>query len=103
MLSRSGYHVLTADNGAAAIEVARSLAGDIHLLLSDVIMPQMNGIHLASEIRPLRPSMKVLHMSGYPGDSIARHGEVPLGDAFLQKPFSASALTETVRAVLDRR
>ncbi|MDB4968106.1 MAG: multi-sensor hybrid histidine kinase [Myxococcales bacterium] len=103
VLSRSGYRVLTAEDGVSAIEVARAQADDIHLLLSDVVMPHMNGIHLASEIRPLRPTMKVLHMSGYPGDSIARHGQVPLGDAFLQKPFSASALIETVRAVLDGR
>jgi two-component system cell cycle sensor histidine kinase/response regulator CckA len=103
VLSRSGYHVLTADSGVVALEVVRAHAGEIHLLLSDVIMPHMNGIHLASEIRPLRPGIKVLHMSGYPGDSIARHGEVAVGDAFLQKPFSASALTEMVRAVLDRR
>jgi PAS domain S-box-containing protein len=103
VLSRSGYRVLTADSGVAALEVARAQAGEIHLLLSDVIMPHMNGIHLASQIRPLRPAIKVLHMSGYPGDSIARHGAVPVGDAFLQKPFSAGALTELVRAVLDGR
>jgi two-component system cell cycle sensor histidine kinase/response regulator CckA len=103
VLRQAGYAVLTAPDGPHAIDVARSYQGEIHLVLSDVIMPHMNGLNLVSHLQPLRPKMKVLHMSGYPGDSIARQGELPAGVAFLQKPFSADQLTGTVRALLDAR
>jgi PAS domain S-box-containing protein len=99
VLRQSGYEVLAAEDGPTAVTLAASHPGEIHLLLSDVIMPQMNGVHLVAALRPLRPRMKVLHMSGYPGHSI--RGELGTGVAFLQKPFSADALLAMVRAVLD--
>ncbi|HZS41710.1 MAG TPA: PAS domain S-box protein [Polyangia bacterium] len=101
VLRAAGYRVLTAENGVDALAIAAAHEGAIDLLLSDVVMPQMNGRQLAEQLGPLRPSMKVLYMSGYPGDSIARYGDVIAGSAFLQKPFSAGALTGKVRAVLD--
>ena len=103
VLRQAGYAVLTAANGPQAIALAKSHDGNIDLVLSDVIMPHMNGLNLVSHLQPLRPRMKVLHMSGYPGDSIARQGDLPAGVAFLQKPFSADQLTSTVRALLDAR
>jgi PAS domain S-box-containing protein len=101
VLRRSGYHVLCATDGAAAMRVAQSFPGEIALLLSDVVMPNVNGRQLAEQLQPLRPKLRVLHMSGYPGDTIARYGDVREGDAFLQKPFSARELAEKVREVLD--
>jgi PAS domain S-box-containing protein len=101
VLKRSGYHVLCAPDGAAAMRVAQSFPGEIALLLSDVVMPNVNGRQLAEQLQPLRPKLRVLHMSGYPGDTIARYGDVREGDAFLQKPFSARDLAEKVRDVLD--
>ena len=101
VLRQAGYQVITAPDGPRAIELAKSYDGEIHLVLSDVIMPHMNGLHLVEQLQPLRPHMKVLHMSGYPGDSIARQGDLPDGVAFLQKPFSSDELTSTVRALLD--
>jgi len=101
VLKRSGYHVLCAPDGAAAMRVAQSFPGEIALLLSDVVMPNLNGRQLAEQLQPLRPKLRVLHMSGYPGDTIARYGDVREGDAFLQKPFSARELAEKVRDVLD--
>jgi PAS domain S-box-containing protein len=101
VLRQAGYEVLMAEDGVAALAVAQSHVGEIHLLLSDLIMPQMNGLRLVERLQPLRPRMRVLHMSGYPGHSIQRQGDLPAGVAFLQKPFSSDALIATVRAVLD--
>ncbi|MCU1279323.1 MAG: domain S-box protein, partial [bacterium] len=97
VLRAAGYDVLPAANGSAALAIAESHAGPIHLLLSDVVMPQMNGVDLAERLLPLRPAMRVVHMSGYPGERIARHGQMPAGVPFLQKPFSAEALNGIVR------
>src|SRR5439155_25396410 len=101
VLRAAGYRVLTAENVVDALKVAAAHDGEIHLLLSDVVMPHMNGRQLAEQLVPLRPAMKVLYLSVYPGDSIARYGDVIAGSAFLQKPFSSDALTGQVRAVLD--
>jgi CheY-like chemotaxis protein len=103
VLSSAGYQLLVAPNGVAALAVAEQHAGEIDLLVSDLIMPQMNGLHLVERLGPVRPRMKVLHMSGYPGENLHRQGELPSGVAFLQKPFSSDALTAAVRAVLDGR
>jgi PAS domain S-box-containing protein len=101
VLRRAGYKVLAASDGASALKVAQGFPGEIALLLSDVVMPHVNGQQLAEELLPQRPRLKVLHMSGYPGDTIARYGDVREGGAFLQKPFSARELAEKVRAILD--
>jgi PAS domain S-box-containing protein len=101
VLRRSGYHVLTAHDGATAVRVAAAHPETIDLLLTDVIMPQQSGVELVGQLRPTRPRMKVLHMSGYPGENITRHGRLPQGAAFLQKPFSSEELVDAVRTTLD--
>lgn len=73
----------------------------MHLLLTGVIMPGMNGRQLFEALKHTRPAMKVLYMSGYTGDVIAHHGVLEDGVHFIQKPFSVQTLTEKVRAVLD--
>ena len=75
--------------------------GDIHLLLTDVVMPRMNGWLLAGQLTKTRKALKVLYMSGYTDDVIVRHGELDPGIPFLGKPFTAEDLTRKVREVLD--
>ncbi|MBI1955713.1 MAG: PAS domain S-box protein [Acidobacteria bacterium] len=100
-LESSGYQVLDADGGAAALELVKQYPSPIHLLLTDVIMPQMSGKELASEVTELLPETKVLYMSGYTDDIIADHGILEAGTYFLQKPFTRDALANKVRAVLQ--
>ncbi len=75
--------------------------GPIHLLLTDVVMPQMNGREVAEELARLRPEMKVLYMSGYTFDIVVLHGVAEADTALLQKPFTLESLTSKVREVLD--
>jgi CheY-like chemotaxis protein len=103
ILRMQGYHVLVAEQGAEALEVSRQHGGAIHLLLTDVIMPQMNGRELAERLLAERPETRVLYMSGYTGEVIARHGVLEPGTAFVAKPLTLERLTEMVRAVLDGR
>jgi two-component system cell cycle sensor histidine kinase/response regulator CckA len=101
VLARSGYHVLEARNAGEALLLAESHAGAIHLLLADVVMPRLSGPELAKRLATSRPEMKVLCMSGYTDDSIARHGVLEAHFAFLQKPITPETLTRKVREVLD--
>jgi len=101
ILRAAGYLVLEAATPTAALSLAESHPEPIHLLLTDVVMPHMNGEELARRMKALRPDTKVIHMSGYTDDAILRNGRLPHGDAFLAKPFTFSTLTETVRAILD--
>jgi CheY-like chemotaxis protein len=100
-LEAHGYTVLEATNGAEAIALASGYPERIHLLLTDVVMPELSGREAAEVIRAQRPNMKVLFMSGYTDDAVVRHGIVEATDAFLQKPFTPLALVRKVRAVLD--
>ena len=84
-----------------AIKKAREYPGEIHLLMTDVIMPEMNGRDLAKNLLPLYPNMKRLFMSGYTADVIAHHGVLDKGVHFIQKPFSLTGLAAKVREVLD--
>ena len=101
ILEAQGYSVLEAASGDEALKVARSHTGVIHLVATDVIMPGMSGRVLWDRLRVLRPDARVLFMSGYTDDAIARHGVLERGIAFLQKPFTPQRLAEKVREVLD--
>jgi signal transduction histidine kinase/CheY-like chemotaxis protein len=100
ILEMSGYLVLEARHGAEALEVGNRHAGTIHLLVTDVVMPQMSGRELSQRLATLRPDLKVLYMSGYTDDAIVRHGVLASGIAFLSKPFTPDALALKVREVL---
>ena len=101
-LEHSGYVVLTASNPATALTLATAHAGDIHLLLTDVVMPGMNGGSLATAIRTHRPNIQWLYMSGYAADVAGGAGIFEDATRFIGKPFTTSALTAKVREVLDR-
>jgi PAS domain S-box-containing protein len=102
VLWEQGYTVLEAGNGEEALETAREHEGKtIHLLLTDVVIPQRGGKGLADCLRAERPDTKVLFMSGYPGEAVVHHGVLDSGTAFLHKPFSPSVLARKVREVLD--
>ena len=100
-LEKSGYTVLEAGHGGEAVRVAEKYDGPIHLLVSDVVMPEMGGRILAERLSASRPGIRVLFLSGYTDDAVVRHGVVEAGVAFLQKPFSPAALAQKVWAVLD--
>ncbi len=101
ILRKNGYQVLEARSAGEALLVAEQHQAEIHLLLSDVVMPQMSGPELATRLMTTRPSTKVLCMSGYTDDSIVRHGVLREKLHFLQKPLTPHALTSKVREVLD--
>ncbi len=101
ILERHGYRVLIAATPAEALSLAAAHAAEIRLLVSDVIMPEMNGRDLARRLIELIPGLKCLFMSGYTADYIAHHGVLDEGVHFIQKPFSKKAFTEMVRQVLD--
>ena len=100
ILKEHGYHVILAADGKTAIESA-TVGVSIDMLLTDVIMPDMNGRELFSIISEQFPSVKVLYMSGYTDNIIVRHGVLEEGIQFIQKPFSSYAILQKVRAVLD--
>ena len=101
MLRKHGYHVLDARNGPEALLRAAAYPGQIQLLVSDVVMPEMSGPELAKRLTQARPGIKVLCMSGYTDDGIVRHGVLEASVEFLQKPITPAALTARVRQVLD--
>jgi len=101
ILRGRGYTVLEAGRPLEALEISKKFAGPIHLLFTDVVMPQMNGRQVAAQISAARPNTKVLYMSGYTDHAIAHHGVLNPGVPFLQKPFTPEALTQKVREVLD--
>jgi two-component system cell cycle sensor histidine kinase/response regulator CckA len=103
ILEERGYTVLSAPNGTQAIETAQAHAGPIHLLITDVIMPDMNGVRLAQTLAAMRPDTKVLYLSGYTSDVIADRGVLREGVEFIQKPFSGETLARRTREVLDKK
>ena len=100
-LRNNGYHVLSAADASEAMQVAEQSRRPIHLLLTDVVMPGMNGRVLAERLTPGNPAMKVLYMSGYTDIYIARHGALEPGTHLLHKPFTEETLTRKVREILD--
>lgn len=101
VLEIHGYQVLEAANGGAALLICERHKEPIHLLITDVIMPEMSGRDLADRLAQLRPDMKVLFMSGYTDNAIVHQGVLDEGTNFIQKPFPTDALARKVRAVLD--
>jgi PAS domain S-box-containing protein len=101
VLEMDGYTVLEASHGEEALRVCEEHQGPIHLMVTDMVMPGMNGRQLAERLAPLRPEMKVLYVSGYTDNAILRHGVLEPGMAFLQKPITPGALARKVREVLD--
>lgn len=95
-----GYTVLEAENADNALQLAANRRDPIQLLLTDVIMPQMNGRDLYQKISRFYPDIRVLFMSGYTNNVIAHHGVLEEGVNFLQKPFTVESLTRKVREVL---
>jgi YesN/AraC family two-component response regulator len=100
-LQQSGYTVLEARRGSEALRIVAEHRGPINLLITDVVMPEMGGRELVEGMARLRPEIKVLYVSGYTDDAVVRHGVLQADVAFLQKPFSMTALTNKVREVLD--
>jgi len=102
-LTRFGYRVLPAGNGEEALETSSGHSGSIDLLLTDGVMPRMNGKELASRLRARRPQTKVLYMSGYTDEAVIHHGVLEPGTLFLQKPFDPADLARKVREVLSTK
>ncbi len=102
ILTRQGYAVLSAENGTEALELLSSHDGVIDLLLTDVVMPEMNGKELYVKVLEKHPEMRVLYMSGYTDNVIAHHGVLDEGVEFIQKPFTIQALAEKVRNVVEK-
>lgn len=101
ILRRAGYQVIEATSSGDAIVRCRDHDGQIHLLLTDVVMPRIGGHELSERLQPIRPTMKILFMSGYTENAIVRHGILELGINYLQKPITPDALLRKVRQVLD--
>ena len=101
MLERFGYKVLTAGTPNEAIQLFQTHEGRVHLLVTDVVMPEMNGRELAARLRSSKPQLKALFVSGYSASALAPRGVLDEGVHFLQKPFSLEDLAASVREALD--
>ena len=101
LLEQHGYTVLSAGGGPHALEQLLAYGGDVHLLLTDVVMPDMGGREVAERVRALRPETKILYMSGYTDDHVLREKLSSGGISLLEKPFSAESLSGAVRHALD--
>jgi PAS domain S-box-containing protein len=103
ILQKCGYTVLSAADGKEALSLCEEHTGSIDLLLTDIIMPGMNGCQLAKRLSHQWPEIRVLYISGYTDDLVVRHGELDPGTEFLQKPFTSKILTTKIRRILDLR
>jgi CheY-like chemotaxis protein len=101
ILTKQGYNVLAANTPGEALKISREYSGEINLLMTDVVMPEMNGRDLAKKLLSLYPGIKRLFMSGYTSDVIAHHGVLDEGVHFIQKPFNMNILATKVRETLD--
>ena len=102
VLQNLGYKILAAQNGPVALQLAANYNERIHLLLTDVVMRGMSGKTLAEELSRTRPDIKLLFMSGYTENTIAHHGDLNPGAAFMQKPLSPTIIARKVRELLDK-
>jgi two-component system cell cycle sensor histidine kinase/response regulator CckA len=100
-LHNQGYHVLEAANGIDALQIATDYSGEIHVILTDVIMPQMSGKEMVAQIEALRPGIKTLYVSGYTNNVIVHHGILDRNISFLQKPFTGEDLAQKLREVIN--
>ncbi len=103
MLSRQGYKVIEAASGREALRLWDEHKNEIDLVLTDVIMPQMSGPEMANKLKAAHPGLKVIYMSGYAGDVIAKHGVSEASTDFIHKPFTLEVLARKVRSVLDQK
>lgn len=101
ILEMNGYRVLEATGGREALSIYKQHKGEIDMIITDAVMPEMSGRELVESLKTLHPTIKVLYMSGYTDDAIVRHGLLDQEIAFLQKPFTPEALMHKVREVLD--
>jgi two-component system cell cycle sensor histidine kinase/response regulator CckA len=101
LLERQGYHVLEAASSVAAIDIAALFGGDIHLLLIDLVMPDLAGRIVAERVRALRPGVRILYMSGFGDSTVELETVTHPGLAFIAKPFSSASLKAKVRETLD--
>jgi two-component system, cell cycle sensor histidine kinase and response regulator CckA len=100
-LSRSGYTVLAAESGREALELVRTHTGAIHLLITDVMMPDMDGPELVRQLSTIRPDTRALFMSGYMNDTLGDCMILSTNANFIQKPFSPRTIAQKVREILD--
>jgi two-component system, cell cycle sensor histidine kinase and response regulator CckA len=100
-LEKNGFTVLEACDPQQALLLLKDYGKPVHLLVSDVVMPNMSGRQLAEHLVHDRPEMKILYVSGYTDDAVVRHGILAAGMPFLQKPFTPDILARKVRSVLD--
>ncbi len=100
-LVRFGYDVVPASRGVDAVRIAKEFEGKIHLLLTDIMMPGMNGVEVASAIAKVRPGIHIFFMSGYADQDLVRQGLLEPGTHFLQKPFTPQELAERIRRIID--
>ncbi|PZR71680.1 MAG: hybrid sensor histidine kinase/response regulator, partial [Chthoniobacterales bacterium] len=100
VLAEQGYNVICAADGVEALAVAEKFDGTIHLLVTDVIMPHMNGHEVAEKLSSIRPEMKVLYVSGYSDNDIGDHGVLDPRFELLQKPFTPQTLARKIRDVI---
>jgi len=102
ILEDLGYRVLSAEDGARALGLSKAFEGDIHLMLSDVMMPGENGLELSERLSRERPTMKTLLMSAYKREALRREGIFMHGTYLLEKPFTPHALALHIREILDQ-
>jgi DNA-binding NtrC family response regulator len=100
-LQMNGYAVIEAENGHTALELAGMHSGQIHLLMTDVVMPGISGRELAERIGRIRPGIKVLYMSGYTDQAVVHHGILEDDAILLQKPFTVTTLATKLREILE--
>jgi PAS domain S-box-containing protein len=102
-LEMNGYKVIEANSGREAIRQAQNFAAPIHVLITDIVMPEIGGRQVAEQVQTLHPKLKVLYMSGYIDDALVRHGITVANEAFLQKPFLPLTLAQKVREVITSK